>query len=492
VNANIADPHMAGLTPEGSDLLVLAGGRADSAYPLWSIPLPTGEPRRLGSAEGQDANFFPDGRLLIAKGRELQVAESDGSNPRKLLSMPGIVILENPSVSPDGKRIAFTSYSRGWSTSALFEGAADGGGTHAILDASEGGQPCCGTWSSDGRYLLYTTTNRGGANFGGSDLWALPMQSGFLYRYGKSPRKPIRLTAGPLSYSGAVASSDGKHVFAIGTKRRSELVRYDMKLHQFLPFLSGISAFNPSFSKDAKWVAYTSYPDHTLWRSRSDGTARLQLTYPPMEIASASLSPDATHIAFRNSNWDLFVIDRDGGAPKRIAQHSDAPSWSPDGKLLLFTSYTDAPIGENTRSYLQIFDFRTGKTSEVPSSRGTLGGIWISQDRLVATPYNPTKFLTFDLKTQRWTELITGGFVNWAVSPDGKYLYFTTRGAELQAQRLRFADRKVETITSLKELRQAVDDLQGTWLNVAPDGSPIFARDIGTQEIYSLNVRWPR
>jgi hypothetical protein len=50
----------------------------------------------------------------------------------------------------------------------------------------------------------------------------------------------------------------------------------------------------------------------------------------------------------------------------------------------------------------------------------------------------------------------------------------------------------VETITSLKELRQAVDDLQGTWLNIAPDGSPIFARDIGTQEIYSLNVRWPR
>jgi hypothetical protein len=25
---------------------------------------------------------------------------------------------------------------------------------------------------------------------------------------------------------------------------------------------------------------------------------------------------------------------------------------------------------------------------------------------------------------------------------------------------------------------------------VAPDGSPIFARDIGTHEIYALNVRW--
>jgi len=28
-------------------------------------------------------------------------------------------------------------------------------------------------------------------------------------------------------------------------------------------------------------------------------------------------------------------------------------------------------------------------------------------------------------------------------------------------------------------------------INVAPDGSPIFTRDIGYQEIYALNMRWP-
>jgi hypothetical protein len=30
-----------------------------------------------------------------------------------------------------------------------------------------------------------------------------------------------------------------------------------------------------------------------------------------------------------------------------------------------------------------------------------------------------------------------------------------------------------------------------TQINVAPDGSPIFTRDTGYQEIYALNVRWP-
>jgi Tol biopolymer transport system component len=494
IDSGIGDPTMAGLMPGGSKLLVLAGGRAVFSYPLWSISLPTGEPRRLGALEGQDANFFPDGRLLIANGRELEVAERDGSNPRSLLFMAGNVMLEEPSVSPDGKRIAFTSYSRAWSTSVLFESAADGKGTHAILNVGKGAQPCCVAWSPDGKYLLYTTTNPGSSGLwgGGSDLWALPMQSGFFHRSGNPyPGRPIRLTAGPLSYSGAVVSRDGKQIYAIGTKRRSELVRYDMKSHQFLPFLDGISALDPTFSKDGKWVAYTAYPEHTLWRSRSDGTDRLQLTYPPMAVAAPSLSPDGRQIAFRNSGRDLFVISMNGGAAKEIAQHADVPSWSPDGNLLVFTCFTE-PMDDSSRWYIQIFDFRTGKTSIVPSSKGRIGGVWISQDKLVAAPVLSTKFLIFDLKTQAWTDLTTGSFVNWTVSPDGKYLYFTNQGADLEVQRLRFADRQIETITSLKELRSAFDDLEGTWLNVAPDGSPVLARDLGTQEIYSLNVRWRR
>jgi hypothetical protein len=28
-------------------------------------------------------------------------------------------------------------------------------------------------------------------------------------------------------------------------------------------------------------------------------------------------------------------------------------------------------------------------------------------------------------------------------------------------------------------------------INVAPDGSPIFTRDTGYQEIYALNIKWP-
>jgi eukaryotic-like serine/threonine-protein kinase len=106
VDTKIADPQIAALTTAGSALLALAGGRGDADYPLWLIPLPAGEPRPLAGTAALDASFFPDGRLLLAKGRDLFVTDNDGANPRKLASMPGIVILGDPSVSPDGNSMS--------------------------------------------------------------------------------------------------------------------------------------------------------------------------------------------------------------------------------------------------------------------------------------------------------------------------------------------------------------------------------------------------
>jgi hypothetical protein len=51
---------------------------------------------------------------------------------------------------------------------------------------------------------------------------------------------------------------------------------------------------------------------------------------------------------------------------------------------------------------------------------------------------------------------------------------------------VRIADGKAEPIVSLQDLRRAA-----TPMGVGPDDSLIFTRDIGTQEIYSLSVKWP-
>jgi Tol biopolymer transport system component len=304
------------------------------------------------------------------------------------------------------------------------------------------------------------------------------MQTGLFRRSGK----PIRLTNGPLPYSTPYASRDGKQIFALGTKQRGELVCYDMKSHQFQPFLSGISATDPTFSPDGKWVAYVTYPDHTLWRSRSDGSERTQLTYPPMVVSFPSISPDGTKVSFHTNEREVFVISMDGGTPQRVSDNAVYAHWSPDGTYLSYAS-PDAVF--------HIADLRTGEKSTPPYQQGR-AGFWVDQDTLLATSKKQTNFLTFNLKTQKWTGLgpkDVGSIVNWMKSPDGKYLYFTTGGADPKVERMRFSNQQTETITSLKDFHRVVNYGE-TEVNVAPDGSPIFTRDTGYKEIYALNIRW--
>jgi hypothetical protein len=115
-------------------------------------------------------------------------------------------------------------------------------------------------------------------------------------RWLRRASEPMRLTAGPLSYVDPMPSRDGKQVYALGTKQRGELIRYDMKSKQFVPILQGLSATNLIFSKHGNWVTYLSYPDRILWRSRNDGTDRLQLASG--EAANPVISPDGRRVLF--------------------------------------------------------------------------------------------------------------------------------------------------------------------------------------------------
>ena len=110
----------------------------------------------------------------------------------------------------------------------------------------------------------------------------------------------------------------------------------------------------------------------------------------------------------------------------------------------------------------------------------------VTQDMLVVSAAE--RLVSFDFKTQKWSELLSGDFASCAPSPDSKYIYCATTGAEPNALRVRLSDNKVETITSLKsQHRSGVS----TAISVAPDGSLLLTRDVGTQEVYALTVKWP-
>ena len=467
IESPLMNPWLCGIAQDGSELYASVGGWNDSAAPLWSIPLPVGEPHRIGDLKiqmGHGVGSLRADRIVFAQGNDLVAASRDGSEVSRILTAKGAV--SDPSVVPETGRLAFQ---QDYGVTRSFETSNPDGSdirslyTWPITDA------CCSQFNASGKTLFLVVRQSRVQN----DIWALPTQTQLF----TSSAEPIRLTNGPLSYSHPVPSKDGKKIYAIGILRRGELVKLDVKSQQLRPLLSGISVVDPTYSLDGKWVTYATYPDHTLWRSRSDGTDPKQLTFAPMDAYWPYISPDGSKVAYCY-NYHIYLQDTAGGPPENTGFSGCGANWSPDGRLLAYKS----PSG------LQILDLQTRKSVSVPSPERRLGGLWADQDTLIAATLNSTKMLSYSLKAQRWTVLATGNFVNWMVSPDRKYLFFTTAGADSKVLRMDLQSHLTKTIMSLGNFHR-VFDFYGTQINVTPDNSPVFTRDIGSQEIYALELR---
>src|SRR6516164_7051828 len=99
----MSSPQLEALSADGASLLALEESSQIPPYALWKILLPGGEARRMPGLDAQDAEYFPDGRMVFARGTDLYVSESDGSNPRKLFGLDkGFASVDQLAISPDG------------------------------------------------------------------------------------------------------------------------------------------------------------------------------------------------------------------------------------------------------------------------------------------------------------------------------------------------------------------------------------------------------
>ena len=95
---------------------------------------------------------------------------------------------------------------------------------------------------------------------------------------------------------------------------------------------------------------------------------------------------------------------------------------------------------------------RTGQISDIPDSRNKIGPWFVSQDVIVAAVLDQSKFVAYNFKTQKWSDIITspGQFMNWETSSDLKYFFYATGGNDPRVFRIRISDHVVEEITTLK------------------------------------------
>lgn len=482
--ATSADMSPVSLSPDGTELLMIEGQGAPPKGPLSSVPVLGGSPRRIGDFVTETAVWSPDGRLLAYTNLgDLIIAKADGSEPRKLISLNGDI--KNVTWSFDSSRLRFDSSETAGTVGLQVERevSVDGSGMHLLLPGWHNPpDECCGKWTADGGYFIFQSQGQ---------IWALPEKGGMF----QPAPKPIQLTSSPMTLSWPIPSKDGKKLFVIGRTYRGELARYDSKTSQFVPLLGGISAEYVDFSKDGKWVAYTSYPEGALWRSRIDGSDPLQLTFSPISPLLPRWSPDGKTILFfqfpqgADKPARIYEVSPDGASPRLLLpddrnQQLD-PNWSPDGSKIIFSGQSNDPS-----SSIRIFDLATRQLSALPASGGLFSPRWSPDSRHVSAFSADSKtLLLFDFGTNQWKELARGslGWLNW--SHDSQYVYVLDSRQQRAVVRVRISDGKRERVADVKDF--PTTGRYGGALALTPDDQPILLRDTGTQDVYSLDWRSP-
>ena len=478
--------------PGRSELLVkgVAEG-SETESPVWVLPLPAGSLRPVGNILAHAAAWTPDGQHIVyARQSSLFVCNIDGTDSRALISVAGIPLALR--FSPDGRLLRFTIRDTSQHTSSMWEISANGNGLHPVLPGwNKPAQESGATWTPNGNYFLFESTRDHTQN-----IWALREGSPLFH---KASIEPTQLTLGPLMFSNPTPSPDGKKLFVIGQQRRFDLIGLENKSQQFSIYLPGVSAGEADIMHNGQWITYVAHPELTLWRSKPDGSSRTQLTYAPTQAHLPRWSPDGTQIAFMASSpgkpWRIYVMPAEGGAPHEATagDHNQGdPTWTAKGDSIVFAGMPWLDYSSAAGPNIHIVDLKTSQVSDVPGSENLFSPRCSPDGRFIAAlSADSTKLMLYDMEKKNWSQLAVSrfGFENW--SHDGKYLYaedYPDKTDELV--RVSVSNGKVEELLSLQDIPRGFDPWE-FWIGLAPDDSALLMRDRSTQEIYSLDVRFP-
>ena len=483
VSTPFADVRALDVSPDRGSLLASPTHAGPRNGELWTIPLNRVASSRLGELAADDAAWSTSGEELVSmKGHEIWITSAKGGNGKKLAEVKGRPF--SPRFSPDGQKIRFSVSDVETNTSALWEIGRDGANLRELLAGwNRAHTVCCGVWSQDGRSYIFQTTQSWPTTL--TMLWALPVSG---------EGEPKQLTEGPMSFGNPWPAGESDKIWALGVNPLAEVVKYDAAHETFSKVLAGISATDLDFSADGKWVTYVAIPDRTLWRSRTDGSERQQLTFTPEQAALPRWAPDSEQIAYVSMKTGepsrIMLIGVGGGKATAVYVESHGQidaNWSADGQRMIYGYMFGTPDMN-----ISMLDLKTHKVSKIPRSDGLFSPRWSPDGRyLVALSLDFTKVMLFDFKTEKWTTWFTeaAGSVSYpAWSKDGKYLYFDDMVTDEETiRRVKVGEDHVERVFGVHGIEHYMSQF-GFWSGQAPDGSWMFVQDRSTQEVYSLNM----
>lgn len=242
-----------------------------------------------------------------------------------------------PSVSPDGKYIAFVSARSG--NQEVFVMGSDGSDQRQVTRAT--GRVGMPSWAPDGKRILFQAMTRDSVT-----LYAILPSGDGLTRLG--------------SYAGHMAAlaPDGRRVgVSTGVRMNQNYIMSDLDgAHPDTVVRGPGIVVDPAWSPDGKQIAYA-FVDTTrsmrMWLVKSDWTGRRPVAEPTDSGAHPQWgrwSPDGKRLVVQagiygaqGSTAHLWLIEPGTGKVTKLAPHREAyldetPAWFPDGKRIAFQS----------------------------------------------------------------------------------------------------------------------------------------------------------
>jgi DNA-binding winged helix-turn-helix (wHTH) protein len=475
-----------GYSPIAQRILLGSSIAGKAGVELWLAGLEGETPRKIGEiqppfsaalAPGAErlALTLPDGVYIqsIATGERKRIHPMKWEEPSSLWWHPsghGVGFLNIPGE---------VSKIRAWQVND------DGASARRIIPEKEDEQGS-GVWSADGKRFFYWCIE--GEIF-------VRTQAGILGWL----RRPVvtRLTASGQMHAPAIDPINPKRLYAVGSIQRGETVRYDRKSRQWVPYRQRFSGESIDRSPDGQWMVYVEFPHAELHKCKIDGSGDVLLA-PGVFALNPSWSPDGKRIAFpgrpAGSNEDLkvWLVSADGGdaAPYRpeTAAGYDT-TWSTDGKRILigqygFGSRNLALPGGNR---IKIIDLEAGKLETIPDTESFFSPVWSPDNKqIVALHLYDYHLYLLDPVKRQWRELInrSTGFPKW--SRDGRYVYARlVEGVDQSAYRVEVATGRLERIARI-DFRNAGNMVP--WVGWTEDWEPLTVRDLGSNQIYRLDL----
>ncbi len=144
-------------------------------------------------------------------------------------------------------------------------------------------------------------------------------------------------------------------------------------------------------------------------------------------------------------------------------------------------------------AWARLFDFKSGKTTELPGTAGLWTPRVCPTGRYIAAQTRDNrKLVLYDRQTAAVSELFAspegrlGDNPNW--SSDGRFVYIDKPYARDPAvYRIRIADKRVERVANLGGYQRVRAGI-GLWLGLTPGGSLMIVREMQGSEIYAWDL----